>query len=145
MKYVADTNVISELMKPHPSDNVIDWFQDNEGMVYIAATTIDELYYGMLLLSDGRRKNQLRTAITGIVMDCSNKTLPFDGYSAYLCAELKTNARAQGRATSTEDAMIAAVALRNDAIVATRNTKDFECLDVACINPFEYDGRSHVR
>lgn len=140
VKYLADTNVVSELMKPVPADAVIDWFQDNEGQVCISAITVEELYFGLLLLPDGKRKERLKAAITGIVMDCSDKTLVFDAFSAYLCAELHAKARAMGRAATIEDLMIAAIALRNDAVVATRNTKDFDYLGIDCVNPFEERG-----
>lgn len=37
----------------------------------------------------------------------------------------------------TKDAMIAAICLSHDATLATRNTKDFEGLDLKLVNPFE--------
>lgn len=137
MKYLADTNVVSELMKPAPAEAVIDWLQDNEEQIFISAVTVKELYFGLFLLPDGRRKERLETAITGIVMDCSDKTLAFDAFSAYLCAELHAKAKTLGRVATVEDLMIASVALRNDAVLATRNVKDFDYLGIDCVNPFE--------
>ncbi len=137
MKYIADTNVVSELMRPEPCDSVIDWFQDHEGSVYLTAIAVKELYFGMLRLPDGKRKERLRTAITGIVMDCDDKILPFDGFSAYLCAELHEKACALGRPATIEDLMIAAICQRNEATLCTRNTKDFDYLGLDCVNPFE--------
>lgn len=140
MKYLADTNVVSELMKPVPADAVIDWFQDNEGQVCISAVTVEELYFGLFLLPDGKRKERLKASITGIVMDCSDKTLVFDAFSAYLCAELQAKAKSVGRVATIEDLMIASIALRNDAVLATRNIKDFDYLGIDCVNPFEARG-----
>lgn len=140
MKYLADTNVVSELMKPAPADAVIDWFQDNEGQVCISAVTVEELYFGLFLLPDGKRKERLKAAITGIVMDCSDKTLAFDAFSAYLCAELQTKAKSMGHVATIEDLMIASISLRNDAVLATRNTKEFDYLGIDCVNPFEARG-----
>ena len=138
MKYVVDTNVVSELMKPVPSDNVIDWFQDHEGEVYLTAITVKELFYGMLRLPDGKRKTSLKEAMTAIVMDCADKTFAFDAYSGYLCATLHERAVKSGRTATIEDLMIAAICQRNDAILATRNMKDFDYLGIEVINPFEY-------
>ncbi|WP_165248916.1 type II toxin-antitoxin system VapC family toxin [Adlercreutzia sp. ZJ141] len=138
MKFIADTNVVSELMKAEPSDAVIDWFQDHEGLIYLTSITVEELYYGILRLPDGRRKERLKSAITGIVMDCSSKTLPFDAYSAYLCAQLHERAVLQGRTPTIEDLMIASITQRNEAILATRNVKDFAYLGIDYVNPFEY-------
>lgn len=36
--------------------------------------------------------------------------------------------------------MIASIALRNDAVLATRNAKDFDYLGIDCVNPFEARG-----
>lgn len=139
MRYVADTNVVSELMKRNPADNVIDWFQDHEGDIYLTAITIKELYYGMLRLPEGKRKARLKDTMTAIVMDCSDKTFAFDAYSGYLCAGLHEQAIASGRTPTIEDLMIAAICQRNDAILATRNTKDFDYLGINLVNPFEYE------
>lgn len=97
MNYVVDTNVVSELMRPQPSENVIDWLYDHEGQVWLTAITVKELYFGMLRLPEGKRKERLRQAITGIVMDCSSKAYPFDAFSAFLCAELHEQALSQGK------------------------------------------------
>lgn len=139
MKYVADTNVVSELMKPQVSDAVVDWFQDNEGNVFLTSITVKELYFGMLRLPDGKRKERLREAITGIVMDCARKTFSFDAYSGFICAQLHEQALSQGRVPTVEDLMIAAICKRNECALATRNVKDFDYLGVDVINPFNYD------
>lgn len=140
MRYVADTNVVSELMKPMVSDTVIDWFHDHEGQVYLTAITVKELYFGMLRLPDGKRKERLREAITDIVMDCADKTFSFDGYSGFICAQLHEKALSLGRTPTIEDLMIAAVCRRNDCILATRNVKDFDYLGVDVVNPFDRKG-----
>lgn len=145
MIYVADTNVVSELMKREPASSVIDWFQDREGAVYLTAVTVEELYFGMLRLPEGRRKRRLGEAITSIVMDCSDKTLPFDAYCGYLCAQLHARAIASGHAPTVEDLMIAAICQRNDAVLATRNVKDFAYLDIDLENPFEYESAALKR
>ncbi|NBI32675.1 type II toxin-antitoxin system VapC family toxin [Enterorhabdus sp. P55] len=137
MNYVVDTNVVSELMRPQPSENVIDWFYDHEGQVWLTSITVKELYFGMLRLPEGKRKERLRQAITSIVMDCSSKTYSFDAFSAFLCAELHEQALSQGKAPAIEDLMIAAICKRNDCALATRNVKDFDCLAIDVINPFE--------
>lgn len=137
MNYIVDTNVVSELMRFRPSDKVIDWFYDHEGFVFLTSITVKELYFGMLRLPEGKRKERLRQAITGIVMDCSDKTYPFDSFSAYLCAELHDKALAQGRTPTIEDLMIASICKRNDCVLATRNIKDFDYLDIDVVNPFE--------
>ena len=139
MKYVVDTNVVTELLKARPDSRVIDWFQDHDGLVYLASITIKELYFGMLRLPEGKRKSALREAITSIVMECADSILSFDGYSGYLCAEFHQRAVLSGRTPTIEDLMIAAICQRNDAVLVTRNVRDFDYLGVSTVNPFEYE------
>lgn len=140
MKYVADTNVVSELMKREPSFDVVDWLMDHDGQVFLTSVTVKELYSGMLRLPEGKRKRLLEEAITGIVMDCSSKTLSFDAFCGYLCARLHDRAIRMGRTPTMEDLMIASICQRNDAVLVTRNVKDFDYLDIAVVNPFECPG-----
>lgn len=136
MRYVADTNVISELMKPKPARVVIDWFYDHEGAIYLTSVSVAELYFGALCLPDGARRTRLVDAISAIVMDCSGKTLTFDGFSAFLCAQFESQSLRLGKVMTREDAMIAAICQRNDCVLATRNVKDFEHLGIDLVNPF---------
>lgn len=137
MRYVVDTNVVSELMKPLPSPDVVDWFFDHEGEVYLTSVTVKELYFGMLRLPEGKRRRLLEEAISAIVMDCSDKTFPFDAFSAFLCARLHDRALSSGRVPTIEDLMIASICQRNEAILATRNVHDFDYLGIEMENPFE--------
>jgi len=99
----------------------------------------------MLRLPEGKRKSLLRESLTAIIMECADKTLSFDGYCGYLCAELHQRAVSQGRTPTIEDLMIAAICLRNDAVLATRNAKDFEDLGLTLVNPFEYESETLKR
>lgn len=137
MRYVADTNVVSELMKKDPSPDVIDWFFDHEGEVYLTSITVKELYFGMVRLPKGKRRRLLEEAISAIVMDCSDKTFPFDAFSAFICARLHDRALSSGRTPTIEDLMIASICQRNEAVLATRNVKDFQYLDIEVENPFD--------
>ena len=138
VRALVDTNVVSELLKPAPSQNVVDWFHDNQGEAYLSAVTVLELFHGALRLPEGKRRERLVNAITAIVMDCADYTFSFDPFCGFLCAQLEVRAIGQGRCLTREDAMIAAICQRNDCILATRNVKDFDFLDIPAVNPFEY-------
>ena len=138
MKYIVDTNVVSELMKHEVNPQVIDWFHDREGSVYLTAITVKELHFGAMRLPEGKRKQRLQEAITAIVMDCADKTLSFDAFSGFLCAQLHCHAITSGRTPTIEDLMIAAICQRHSATLATRNTKDFDYLGIPLENPFTW-------
>lgn len=139
MKYVIDTNVISEITKTVSNDNVLSWFWDHGEDVFLPAIGIEELYYGVLIMPEGKRKALLKGSIGAIVKECADRTLAYDGFSAYLCAELRAKARAMGRSSSIEDFMIAAICKRNDAVLVTHNVKDFDYLGIQVVDPFDYE------
>ena len=76
MIYVADTNIVSEIMKLRIDSNVLSWFWDHEGEIYLTSITVQELYYGVLRMSDGKRKKKLKKTIDAIVRDCADETFP---------------------------------------------------------------------
>jgi predicted nucleic acid-binding protein len=78
----------------------------------------------------GQRLDELMVAYRG-------RVLVLDREAAMLTGHLRARREAIGRAISIQDAMIAAICLSNGATLATRNTKDFEGLDLRLINPFE--------
>lgn len=137
MTYVADTNVLSELMKERPNRTVIDWFWDHQGDIRIPSVAIEEIYYGIELMSVGKKQKRLRELANDIIKDCAGITYDFDGFSAYLCARLRAKAKRMGRTPDPEDLMIAAITERHSATLATRNVKDFDYLGVTLVNPFE--------
>ena len=138
MKYVIDTNIVSEVAKPWPNEHVIDWFWDYGNDAYLSVITIEELYYGALILPDGKRRDGLLEFVEAFVKDCRGKALFYDGFAAYLCAELRAKARRMGRSSSIEDYMIAAICKANGATLVTHNAKDFDYLGIEVIDPFDY-------
>ena len=60
---VADTNVVSELMRPSPSPALRDWVsRQAAGDLYTTAITVAEIRYGLERLPGGRRKDHLQAA-----------------------------------------------------------------------------------
>ncbi len=65
------------------------------------------------------------------------RVLGFTVENAIMTGRLRAKRESAGRPISVQDAMIAAICLSHDATLATRNTKDFEGLDLKLVNPFE--------
>ena len=140
MKYILDTNIISEIVKPRPDFNTISWIQDHTDDVAITSVSLEELYFGIFLMPDGKRKQSLKESIDAIVKDCTDRTLAFDAFCGYLCAEVHAAARKAGHAGTIEDFMIAAICLRHNATLVTRNVKDFDYVDgLDIIDPYTYE------
>jgi predicted nucleic acid-binding protein len=138
---IVDTNVVAELMRPAPDEGVAHWLDRRPlGDLAITAVTVGEILYGLDLLPDGRRKADLASRF-GMVLKraFSGCVLPFDDAAAILCAKIRGDRRRTGRPVSINDAMIAAIARSQGAMVVTRNIDDFEGCGIVLVNPWDED------
>lgn len=69
--------------------------------------------------------------------DFAESVLPYDGRAAQIYSALVARSESRGRAVSSADAQIAAICIEHQALLATRNCKDFEHLGVQLINPWQ--------
>lgn len=136
---IIDTNVISELQKPRPNGNVINWLDRQEPTnLYLTAITVAELMFGAFSLPNGRRARELQDAVSHIVEDqFRGRILPFDGTAAYYYGMRMAECRAAGIGIGMADGQIAAIAIANNRpAIATRDVSAFEPFRLEVINPF---------
>ena len=135
---ILDTTVISELVRPTPNRDVIDWVDGQpSGEIHITAITLAELLYGVARLPDGRRKRGLAEHIEAMVdQDLDHRVLTFDETAAIHYADIVVRRERAGRPISSADAQIAAIARSHGAILATRNTDDFSDTSAKIVNPW---------
>ena len=132
---VFDTNVVSELVKPRPDQRVWAWAGTlSTNQMAIAATTLAEMRFGILMLPQGRRRDDLEHRVTNTLHDIP--VLPFDAAAAHRYAEIAARRRAAGKTIATFDAQIAAIALANGFPVASRDSKGFDGTGVELIDPW---------
>jgi toxin FitB len=136
---VLDTNVISEIMKASPSPRVMEWWaQQQSGELFTTTVTVAEILYGIEILPRGKRRDSLRAEAEGVfTQDLAGRILPFDEEAAHAFPEIASGRRAQGHPIAEFDAQIAAIARSRRAILATRNTADFEGCGVHLVNPWQ--------
>lgn len=136
---ILDTNVISELFRPAPDDNVITWIKDAiDGDVAITAITLAELLTGLRRLPEGKRRSTL-TANVETALEPYRDTraiLPFDDKAAEQYADVLIAREQAGLPIHTADAQIAAICRAHGAICATRNTSNFTVTGVKLFNPW---------
>ena len=137
---LLDTNIISELMRPKPNSAVIEWLDEQfSHELFLPAIVKAEIEMGVAILDNGKRKQALFQAAELIFMSFTNRCLPFDGETATHYAKIIAFTKEQGRPMSVEDAQIAAIAVQNSALLATRNTSDFDFLEkLNLVNPWLY-------
>jgi toxin FitB len=135
---ILDTNVLSEPMQPAPSATVTAWWaQQQPGALFITTVTVAEILYGLELLPQGKRRAALLAGaelMFGKVL--AGRILPFDEDAARAFPEIAVRRRDQGRPIAELDAQIAAIARSRNALLATRNTADFEGCGLRLVNPW---------
>ncbi len=135
---LLDTNIISEAMKPEPNALVKEWLnKQHEETLFLSSVTHAELLFGIEVLPDGKRKTKLKTALNKLLSLFKDRTLSFDCNAAKSYSNLAVKARSSGKGFPTPDGYIAAIAVANKMLVATRDTGPFEAAQVSFINPWE--------
>ena len=138
---VLDTNVLSELIRPEPAAAVLGWVTRQPApALFVTSVTQAEIFYGLALLSPGRRREALERAMEQMFAeDFARRVLPFDTAAARAYARIVAGRRVAGRPVGQSDAKIAAIALVHGAAVATRNVADFLDCGVTVIDPWTSD------
>lgn len=136
---VLDTNVISELMRPTPSGRVIEWLDRQlSEAIWLTSISVLEIRFGLELLDDGARRLRLEQAFDAVLaQDLAERVLTFDAPAADHTARLAAKARRAGQSMELRDAMIAGIALRHGARLATRNLRHFEHAGMELENPWQ--------
>ena len=136
---VVDTNVISEVLKPHPDELVQRWLQSEPiDNVYVTSITKAELLYGLALLPDGRRKEALASAIQRFFFErVAHPVIAFSDEDVLHYAPISAYRRRIGRPIRELDGQIAAITKSRGFAVATRNVRDFQHCGIQVINPWE--------
>ena len=135
---VLDTNVVSELMRPAPSEAVLAWFAAQDAAdLYLSAIAEAELRRGAAMLPAGKLRDQLLVVMDAMIAeDFAGRILPFDSAAAQAFVLVFLERRAAGRPISFADCQIAAITRAKAASIATRNTADFASCGIAVIDPW---------
>ena len=138
MNYLIDTCVLSEFTRRVPEVKVIEWVKSiDEDMLFLSTITIGEIKNGIESLPDSRRKNDLLVWLNdGVIGRFGSRILSLDTQTMLVWGGLRARANKMGAKMALFDSLIAATALQNNLMVATRNTPDFLASGVQLINPW---------
>jgi predicted nucleic acid-binding protein len=135
IKYLLDTNIISEIHKPKPHGGVLAWFNSlREEQVFLSAVTLGELQDGIerVRRQDAEKAHAIEEWVDEL--EISSMVLPSDGR----CFREMARMMAGKQIDLFYDATIATTARLHALTVATRNEKDFQYLGVEVFNPFKF-------
>jgi toxin FitB len=136
---LVDTNVISEPLRRSPETRVAEWIDAQPlETLCLSAITVAELRFGVASLPAGKRREGLHESLERQVLPLFvGRVLAFDLAASQFYADLMAKARAAGLAIGNADGYIAATAVANGLVVATRDTAPFEAAGLSTINPWE--------
>lgn len=133
MNYLLDTNVISELKRPKPNGQVVDWFATaGKESLYLSVLTLGEIRKGIDKLADGQKKQALSVWLEKeLPLWFDSRLLVVDAGVADCWGKLQAQIN---RPLPAIDSLLAATALHHNLCLVTRNVSDFDYPGLTILN-----------
>ena len=133
MNYLLDTNIISELKRPKPNQQVLDWFSTvPKESLYLSVMTLGEIRKGINKLPEGQKKQALSSWLEKeIPLWFDSRLLAIDTGVADYWGQLQAQ---MTRPLPAIDSLIGATALYHDLCLVTRNVNDFDYPSLNLLN-----------
>ncbi|MDR3070143.1 MAG: type II toxin-antitoxin system VapC family toxin [Propionibacteriaceae bacterium] len=136
MKYLIDTNVVSEPTARYPNLGALRWMAElGVDNCAISAITLGEILIGIMALrrrGSSKRLTQLTKWAGDVEKAYQGRIIPIDAQVARTWGNLYV-----GRTLPLNDSLVAATALTHNLTLVTRNVKDFLDIPITIINPFD--------
>lgn len=138
MRFLLDTCVLSEVVKPVPTPDVTSWLDAaDEYALHLSVLTLGEIQKVISGLPSSQRKQRLQSWLDRDLRDrFSGRILSVAEETATEWGLLAGQAKTKGLAAPIIDTSLAATAPEHNLVLATRNTKDFEPFAVHLFNPW---------
>lgn len=141
MQYLLDTNVVSELQRPEPSEAVLCWYSVlHKEDLFLSVITVGEILQGAYKIMPTRPNKGLSylswlNTMRAIFKD---RILTVTEEIAEHWGQINGNSLAQGQKPSYLDNLLLATAHVHGLTLVTRNLKDFRDKGVMLFNPWTY-------
>ena len=127
LRYLLDTNVISEATRPIPNANIVRKLTEHQREIATAAVVFHELLYGCLRLVESQKRQFLLEYINQIPLKMP--ILSYDLQAAQWHAEERARLSKVGKTPAFADVQIASIAYSNNLVLVTNNVSDFQFFD----------------
>jgi|TARA_R100000093_G_C1918345_1_gene64963 hypothetical protein len=138
MRFLLDTCVLSEVVKPEPNPGVTAWLDaTDEYVLHLSVLTLGEIQKGVSGLASGQRKQSLQSWLDRDLRHrFSGRILPVSEDTATEWGLLSGEAKQNGVSAPVIDTLLAATAREHNLVLVTRNTRDFEPFSLHLLNPW---------
>lgn len=130
MPWLADTNVLSELVRPRPNAGVVAWAEGIE-RISVSTITFEEIMFGLAWKPNPR----IRRWFSQFFAEACD-ILAITAAIAERAGVMRGQLRAGGYTRSQADMLIAATAEVHNLTLVTRNVRDFDRCGIVLMNPF---------
>jgi predicted nucleic acid-binding protein len=137
--FLLDTNIVSELVKPHPEPRVISWVSATaEHLLYLSVLTLGEIRKGISFLPSTTRRAALEAWLdSDLVLRFEGRILSIDRATADRWGRIAGSAAARQHPIAVIDGLLAATALHHNLTLVTRNTADLAASGVPLLDPWQ--------
>jgi len=125
LKYLLDTNIVSEPLRPNPSTAVLQKLRRYEEEIAISSVVWHELHFGARRLPSSRRRDAIERYLEEVVLT-TMPILDYDRPAAEWHATERARLEVRGRTPPFVDGQIAAIAHVHDLVLVTLNEADFK-------------------
>ncbi len=123
-KYLIDTNILSEPLKPKPNKAVIDKMQLHFSELAIASITWHEILFGCYRLPLSKKRDKIEKYLKELVLP-NIPILEYEKDAADYHAAERARLMSVGKTPAFADGQIAAIAHINNLVLVTNNVADF--------------------
>jgi tRNA(fMet)-specific endonuclease VapC len=123
IRFVLDTNTISELMRERPHPGLEARLGRCRSACALPAPVVDELQYGVSRIPAAGRRDMYQRWLEVLMADFP--VIPVDGMCAQWHGRERARLGAQGRPPPLYDGLIASIAVVNELTLVTHNAADF--------------------
>jgi tRNA(fMet)-specific endonuclease VapC len=133
LRYLLDTNVLSELTRQTPDRGVIRYFHRHDLHVATAAPVWNELLFGCQRLPASKRRDLLLDFVDNVLRP-GLPVLPYDQAAAEWHALERVRLEKAGQKAPFVDGQIAAIAHVHNLTLITANVKDYALFEGVAID-----------
>ncbi len=123
--YLLDTNVISEIFRPKPNPVVFKKLEEYEKLCSLPSTAWNELLFGVNTMDSGKKRDYIFSKLVDDIQ-ANYEIIQYDNHAAWIHADIRSRLKEEGIGIDFQDSQIASIAVSNNMILVTRNTKHFE-------------------
>jgi len=138
VKWLLDTNVVSESVRPRPSLRVLRWLDDQPShLTAISVVTLAELQHGVWLTAGEDRRAELSNWLDREVLPTfAGRIMPVSTDVLIHWFGLQRSLSKRRQTRSPADLLLAATAQVHDLRIVTRNIRDFANTGITVYNPW---------